>query len=485
MPEASPGKHHASPGFVDRFGPKTRMALESEFAEPATTRAPLTVSALNRAVAGLLERSFPLVRVQGEVCNLTRAASGHWYFGLKDDIAQVRCVMFRARNTLLDWIPRDGDDVEASAIVSLYEARGEFQLNVEFIRRAGLGRLYEEFLRLKERLAAEGLFDSSRKRPLPRLPRTVGVVTSLQAAALNDVLSALQRRAPFVAVVVYPVPVQGAGAGARIAEMLTRVGRREEVDVVLLVRGGGSLEDLWSFNEEAVARAIRACPRPVVVGVGHESDTTIADFAADLRAPTPTAAAELVAPSADALRDELASHVRHLARQLHARLQGAAQRIDYAQRSLAGPRAALGSLDTRARGLQVRARAAVARTVADAAAALDQRRTHWLRARPPLRAEALSALRGRLQALGRHGVARRAERLHPLAGRLAALDPLAVLARGYALALDPAGRAVTNVAALEVGSRLRIVLAHGAAGTRVETIEPARGDGTVVADGPG
>ena len=291
------------------------MALEFDPADPVTTRPALTVSALNRAVAGLLERSFPLVRVQGEICNLTRAASGHWYFGLKDDNAQVRCVMFRGRNSLLDWRPRDGDDVEATAIVSLYEARGEFQLTVEFLRRAGLGRLYEEFLKLKQRLAAEGLFDRPR-RPLPRMPRSVGVVTSLQAAALSDVLSVLQRRAPYLRVVIYPVPVQGAAAGGEIAAMLERAAARAEVDVLLLVRGGGSIEDLWAFNEEVVARAIRAASLPVIVGVGHDSDVTIADFVADVRAPTPTAAAELVAPDAGALRAELAAQLRRLVQQL-------------------------------------------------------------------------------------------------------------------------------------------------------------------------
>jgi exodeoxyribonuclease VII large subunit len=217
------------------------MALESGAAEPASMRPVLTVSALNRAVAGSLERSFPLVRVRGEVANLTRAASGHWYFTLKDAAAQVRCVMFRSRNQLLASTPRDGDEVELTASVSLYEARGEFQLCVESIERAGLGRFYEEFVRTKERLAAEGLFDSRRKRPLPRFPRRIGIVTSLKAAALRDVVTTLARRAPYLAAVVYPVPVQGPGAGGAIAAMLATVARRADVEVVVLVRGGGSI----------------------------------------------------------------------------------------------------------------------------------------------------------------------------------------------------------------------------------------------------
>ncbi|MGH6609230.1 MAG: exodeoxyribonuclease VII large subunit, partial [Burkholderiaceae bacterium] len=249
------------------------MTLDFEGADPVTARPALTVSALNRAVSGLLERSFPLVRVRGELANLTRAASGHWYFALKDDSAQVRCVMFRTRNLLLDWMPRDGDDVELSAVVTLYETRGEFQLNVESMRRTGQGRLFEEFLRLKDRLAAEGLFAAERKRALPRIPRRVAVITSMQAAALTDVVTTLCRRAPYVGVIIYPVAVQGAGAGVQIARMLQRVGRRAEadaIDLILLVRGGGSIEDLWSFNEEVVARAIVSSAVPVVVGVGHE-----------------------------------------------------------------------------------------------------------------------------------------------------------------------------------------------------------------------
>jgi len=448
------------------------MALEPESAEPALARSPLTVSALNRAVAGLLERSFPLVRVQGEVSNLTRAASGHWYFALKDDIAQVRCVMFRGRNSLLDWQPREGDAVEVTAVVSLYEARGEFQLNVEFMRRAGLGRLFEEFLKLKQRLAAEGLFDADRKRALPRLPRAVGVVTSLQAAALRDVVTALERRAPYVKVIVYPVPVQGGEAAGQIARMLARVGARAEVDVVLLVRGGGSIEDLWAFNEEPVARAIRACPLPVVVGVGHESDFTIADFAADLRAPTPTAAAELVAPTADLLRDELASQLRHLARQLATRLNVAAQRIDFAQRSLAQPRAPVAGLASRLAGLQARAAAAATRALADGAARVADHRTRWLRARPLLRADALTTRSGRLAALGDALVGTRRLRLQPLAARLSTLDPGAVLKRGYAIALDARGRAVTSAHALVAGDRLNLLLAEGSADVQVESIDP-------------
>ncbi|MGH8725805.1 MAG: exodeoxyribonuclease VII large subunit, partial [Burkholderiales bacterium] len=257
----------------------------------------LSVAELLRSVRDTLERRFPLAWVRGELSNLSRAPSGHCYFTLKDDGAQVDCVMFRSRAAALDWEPRDGMRVEVRALPTLYEPRGRFQLAVEAMRRAGLGPLYERFLRLKERLGAEGLFDERLKRALPGFPRTIGVLTSPAAAALRDVLTTLARRNPAIEVIVYPVPVQGEGAAERIAAMLRRASRRAECDVLLLVRGGGSIEDLWPFNEEAVARAIRASEIPVVVGVGHETDVTIADFAADQRAPTPTAAAELASPA--------------------------------------------------------------------------------------------------------------------------------------------------------------------------------------------
>jgi exodeoxyribonuclease VII large subunit len=469
----------AAPAFVDRFRPETRMALDFLGAERVTTRDPLTVSALNRAVAGLLERSFALVKVRGEVANLTRAASGHWYFVLKDDQAQVRCVMFRGRNQLLNWVPRDGDEVEVSAVVSLYEARGEFQLGVESMQRAGQGRLFEEFLRLKAKLAAEGLFDSDAKRPLPGVPRSIGVVTSLQAAALRDVLTCLARRAPYASVVVYPVPVQGAGAGERIAVMLATVSERAEVDAVLLVRGGGSIEDLWAFNEEVVARAIRASKLPVVVGVGHESDITIADFAADLRAPTPTAAAELVAPARDALLGEATGRLRQLRRGLTHALQRASQRLDYAQRALATPRAPLASLDARAGALYARLHGAVLQLLAGRRLVLGRQREVLLRVR-------LTSGRGtpgesfaRLSAqIARHRHTA-ASRLAVLEGRLEALDPLAVLKRGYAVALASDGKVVTDAARLAVGESLSLRFARGEADVRVQTLpagDPTDGD---------
>ena len=435
----------------------------------------ITVSLLNRAVAGLLSRSFRLLRVRGEVANFSRATSGHWYFTLKDERAQVRCAMFRGRNQLADFVPREGDEVEVLAQVGLYEPRGEYQLTIEAVQRSGLGQLYERFLRLKDRLQAEGLFDT--KRPLPQFPRTIGVVTSLQAAALRDVLTTLARRSPQVSAIVYPVPVQGEGAGSRIAAMLETVSRRHEVDVVLLVRGGGSIEDLWAFNEEAVARAIRACAVPVVVGVGHESDVTIADFAADLRAPTPTAAAELAAPDRAALLravDDRMAQVRRVAR---IRLQQAQQRLDYCQRALASPRAPLQALAARLHELTLRAGHALSRRVA-----VVHRRRDDLSARLRHAAPRIDSGEGQLQrraaALAggaRHLVHRRQARLQMLVGRLQALDPLAVLARGYALATDADGRVVSDAARLAAGDLLRLRFARGGASARVERTD-AGGD---------
>jgi exodeoxyribonuclease VII large subunit len=247
----------------------------------------LSVTELNRQARQLLEQRFPLLWVSGEISNLTRAASGHVYFSLKDSQAQVRCVMFRSRAQILPWQLENGLQVEAQALVTLYEARGDFQLNIEAMRRAaiGMGRLYELFVRLREKLAGEGLFDAARKRELPRFPRRVGIVTSPQAAALQDVIATFARRAPHVELIIYPTLVQGAAAPAAIVAALERVTARNECDVLLIVRGGGSIEDLWAFNDEAVARAIAAIPpAPIISGIGHETDTTIADYAADRRA---------------------------------------------------------------------------------------------------------------------------------------------------------------------------------------------------------
>ena len=407
----------------------------------------ISVSQLNRSARDLLERRFPLGWVAGEISNFKRYDSGHCYFTLKDAGAQVRCVMFRGRARHLDWQPREGAQVEVRALVTLYEPRGEFQLSVETMRRAGLGPLFERFLRLKEKLESEGLFDASVKRPIPAFARRVGVVTSLAAAALRDILATLKRRDPSIEIIVYPVPVQGEGAGARIAAMLALASSRGECEVLLLARGGGSIEDLWPFNEEAVARAIRASRIPVVAGIGHETDFTIADFAADLRAPTPTAAAESVSASRAALVARLHELVVRSSRAARRRIDTESQRVDGLARRLAHPRA---RLEANRRVLeQLVARLAASRPDI---AAMTRRRAELAR-------RLGFAMQVRLE--------RSAQALARLGASLGSLDPGAVLARGYSVTRNANGQVVRDAGQLAEGEQLTSTFAHGWARSKV------------------
>ncbi|NMU93111.1 exodeoxyribonuclease VII large subunit, partial [Achromobacter ruhlandii] len=330
------------------------MTIELAVTNNVFARDILTVAQLNQAVGQLLERSIPALWVRGEISNFTQAASGHWYFTLKDSRAAVRAVMFRGRASAVGFVPRAGDQVEIRARVSLYEPRGDYQLQVDAMRRAGLGNLYEAFLRLKEQLDAEGLFDPARKREPAPLPRAIGVITSLHAAALRDVLSALARRAPQVPVIIYPAPVQGADAAGRLAAQIRLANARGEVDTLLLVRGGGSIEDLWSFNDEALARAIDASAITTISGVGHETDFTIADFVADVRAPTPTAAAELACVPRSELLGRVMYAAETLVRGQQRRLERAAQRLDRATAQLVSPAQRLEHQRERLNGLSYR-----------------------------------------------------------------------------------------------------------------------------------
>lgn len=437
--------------------------MDSDFAiaQDGLAREILSVSQLNRAVAGLLQRSIPPVWVCGEISNATRAASGHWYFTLKDAGAQVRAVMFRSRAQYVDFVPGNGDRVEVRAAVSLYEARGEFQLSVEAMRRAGAGDLHRRFLLLKEKLQAEGLFDPARKREPPPDVRTVGIVTSPQAAALRDVLTTLRRRAPGVAVIVYPTPVQGIDAAASIAAALGAAARRRECDVLLLVRGGGSIEDLWSFNEEIVARAVAASPIPVVSGVGHETDFTIVDFVADERAPTPTAAATRVVPDRRELADRLSRVGAQLARSWTRRLESVEQRLDTAARLLRSP-----SSQWQERALRLHAFAR--RLTAFGQLALQRRTSRVERAcaalqvpRVELAAQRVTGSALALRRAGATQLARLDERSARLAAALELVSPNAVLGRGYAIVHDDAGHVVSSVRGVEVGDPLTITLADG------------------------
>jgi exodeoxyribonuclease VII large subunit len=442
------------------------------FADPSARI--LSVSELNRSVANVLERNFPLLWVAGEVSNLTRAASGHWYFTLKDAQGCARAVMFRSRAAAVDFTLTEGMHVEVRALVTLYAARGDYQLNVEAMRRAGMGRLYEAFVRLRDQLAQEGLFDAERKRPLPRFARRVGIVTSRGAAALRDVLSALHRRAPHVEVVLYPSPVQGADAPAALIAALDAAHRRAEVDVLILCRGGGSIEDLWAFNDEALARKLVSMPMPVVAGIGHETDFTIADFAADVRAATPTAAAELVCtPRAD-LQAALESNRSRLRRAMAARCEAAAQRLDRATAGLAAPATQLERARLRVQSLgrrladALRLRCVRSRRSLDARS-LDLRAARMQTARAGRRIE---AARDALRAAWAARLLRNAHQLERLAAGLEAMDPLRVVARGYSVVTDESGHVITSADALRAGMPLRIRLARGAAQAVVSAVEP-------------
>ena len=288
----------------------------------------LSVGDLNRAIAASLEDRFDTVWVSGEISNFKAYDSGHWYFSLKDEEGQIRCVMFRGRNGQVGFMPQSGDLVEVSASLGMYVPRGDIQLTIQTLRRAGMGGLYEAFLKLKAKLAKEGLFDDERKREIPTHPRSIGIVTSPQAAALKDVLSTLARRAPHIPIVIYPTLVQGPDAPAGIISALKAANKKKAVDVILLVRGGGSIEDLWAFNDEQLAYAITDSSIPVVSGVGHETDFTIADFVADLRAPTPTGAAELAAPRKDQMLQELDAIMQALLQRINQRVEREAQTLD-------------------------------------------------------------------------------------------------------------------------------------------------------------
>jgi len=430
----------------------------------------LSVSALARSVRDLLERRYPLLWVAGELSNFTVAKSGHAYFVLKDEHAQVRCVMFRQRHENLEWTPRDGMQVEAQALVSLYEPRGDFQLNVETMRRAGLGALFEAFLRLRDKLEKEGLFNAETKRRLPLLPRAVGVITSREAAALGDVLTTLARRNPSIGVVVFPVQVQGEGAAEKIATALKVAGRFGECDAVLLVRGGGSIEDLWAFNEEIVARAIRACPIPVVTGIGHETDFTIADFVADRRAPTPTAAAELISPERAGLLAGISRLTASLAQRLRQQLERRMLLVDHLARRLVHPEARLRAQNELLGQLRLR--------LGQAASRISSER-RWEVARLVQRAQARLPNTDKLLATSAQLLARLRAATHATLERagsactrrianLSHLDPAAVLHRGYSVVRDGSNRIVLRGASLSAGEPLDITFAEGGADARVE-----------------
>ncbi|MFP5439977.1 MAG: exodeoxyribonuclease VII large subunit [Gammaproteobacteria bacterium] len=389
----------------------------------------LTVSQFNRKVQALIEGRVPLAWIEGEISNLATPASGHLYFTLKDNESQVRAAMFRNRSRFVSLKPRNGQLVRVQARATLYLPRGDYQLIVEHMEEAGIGALQRAFEQLKAKLAAEGLFAPERKREIPRFPRTVGVVTSSAGAAIHDILTVLRRRAPWIDVVVYPTLVQGREAATQIADAIEVANARAECDVLIVGRGGGSLEDLWPFNEEIVARAIADSEIPVISAVGHETDFSIADFVADLRAPTPSAAAERVAPDRAALHTQAENALRTMTRRLNTVLREAAGRLALARKSLVRP---------------------------------DHKLREYRQTLDELELRAGRALRARL--------AEQQQALESAAARLNTVSPLATLARGYAIVRDAQGAVLKNAVDVPVGAAVNARLANGSLACRVEAV---------------
>ncbi|MBL8524551.1 MAG: exodeoxyribonuclease VII large subunit [Betaproteobacteria bacterium] len=436
----------------------------------------IPVSELNRRARNLLEANLELLWVSGELSNVVKAASGHWYFSLKDSQAQVRCVMFRQRALAVGFVPENGMQVEVRALPSLYEPRGEFQLGVETMRRAGLGALFEAYERLKAKLAAEGLFDEERKRELPEFPKTLGIVTSLKAAALRDVLTTLRRRAPMIEIIIYPTAVQGNAAAGEIAAAIDQARVRlgtDGIDALIVCRGGGSIEDLWSFNEEVVARAIQRFQDdtgvPVVSGVGHETDFTICDFVADRRAPTPTAAAELLSPDIDELRMQVASTRMKLARSLQRALNNAQQRLDHAARGLISPADRLARERDRLALARTRARHAWQQQVESARFSISLLRQRHQAALPNVDSLkiAIGQRRTALAQIARQRIDQLRSRTDTHRNAMALLNPARVLERGYSI-VEYNGAVLRDSSQLSPGDAIRVQLHKGALDAEVK-----------------
>jgi exodeoxyribonuclease VII large subunit len=432
-----------------------------------------SISRLNREARALLEGSFPLLWVEGEISNLARPRSGHLYFTLKDEFAQVRCAMFRMRAGNIKFIPRDGTQVMARVRVSLYENRGDFQLIVDHMEEAGDGALRRAFDELKQRLQNEGLFEEARKRSLPTLPTTIGVVTSPSGAAIRDILTVLRRRFPAIRVVIYPVAVQGEGAGAEIAEAIRLADKRDECDVLIVGRGGGSLEDLWAFNEEVVARAIYDSPIPVVSAVGHEVDFSISDFVADVRAPTPSAAAELLSPDAaqwqvrfEAMRQRVQQAIVRQQQQAQKELEGLRARLRHPGQRLQQMAQRLDELElrlshTRRHQLE-RRQARLGQLVARLQRHAPQAQLQRLQSRQ-------QGLEGRLHQAMQEGLMASKNRLGLAVRTLEAVSPLATLHRGYAIVTREAdGALIEQSKQVEPGQQIRAQLSEGELLCRVE-----------------
>ena len=397
--------------------------------KPSETKV-FSVKEINRLVRELLEQSFPSFWITGEISNFISASSGHWYFSLKDEEAQVRCTMFKNKNMAAEWIPKNGEKIEAKCLIGLYEARGEYQLNIEQIRHAGAGLLSEAFNQLKEKLLKEGLFEVSRKKPIPQFPRSIGVITSPTGAAIEDILITLKRRSPHIPIIIYPSLVQGKEAPPAIVRAIETANTREECDVLILARGGGSIEDLWAFNEEIVARAIVASKIPTITGVGHETDSTIADFVSDLRAPTPTGAAELVTSHTFELIKTIQVYKNQLNKLMAGLIRELVQKIDYLEKRLVSPRQQI------------------------------QRQK-----------EQIYQYIQRINQSMKNVVIQYRLHIDKLKLNLDHLSPHAVLSRGYSIITDVDGQIVNNVTQLKLDDKIHIQLNHGKADANISDLK--------------
>ncbi|MEY3878936.1 MAG: Exodeoxyribonuclease 7 large subunit [Pseudomonadota bacterium] len=389
-----------------------------------------SVKEINRLVRELLEQSFPSFWISGEISNFISASSGHWYFSLKDDEAQVRCTMFKNKNMAADWVPKNGEKIEAKCFIGLYEARGEYQLNIEVIRHAGAGLLSEAFNQLKEKLLKEGLFEPTRKKPIPQFPQSIGVITSPTGAAIEDILITLKRRSPHIPIFIYPSLVQGKEAPSAIVKAIETANTRMECDVLILARGGGSIEDLWAFNEEIVARAIIASKIPTITGVGHETDTTIADFVSDLRAPTPTGAAELVTSHTIELIKTMQAYKNQLNKMMASVIRELIQKVDYLEKRLISPRQQI------------------------------QRQK-----------EQIHQYIQRINQSIKNAMIQYRLNIDKLKLNLDHLSPHAVLSRGYSIITNVDGQIVNNINQLKLDDKIHIQLNHGQADANISDLK--------------
>ena len=429
----------------------------------------ISVSELNALAKALLEDHLAGLWIAGEVSNLTRAASGHYYFSLKDSRAQVRCAMFKGAAARLAKPLKEGDHIEVAGKISIYEARGEFQITVNEVRLKGLGQLYEAYERLKAQLQAEGAFEAERKKPLPTRAQCIGIVTSLAAAALRDVVTTLKRRAPEIPVIVYPTAVQGAGSEFQIAQAIKTASQRAECDVLIVCRGGGSIEDLWAFNEEPVVRAIEVCPIPVVSGVGHETDFTLTDFVADVRAPTPTGAAELVSPNRQESLHRIAQAKGRLKTVLEQRYFDASQKLDWLTRQIRHPRQKLDEQRTHIHKLAQTLSYSMTQNVRAHTARFERQTQALKHCRPDISVyrQDIERFQTTLSHAFRQLLTQRRQSLTAQTALLEAVSPQQILERGFSVVKNTRGQVIRNANALKQGQKLHIIFAEGETDVRV------------------